>query len=259
MEKEKLESYLNDGLSTRDIQNITGLHRNTISYWIKKYNLTESMKFKKNESFCFGEIDSKEKAYCLGFILADGAISKNNIEISVAMDDKEVLEFISKTINSNVNYDFSYDKALKRFPRARTHKKIEDITKFIGGTLKEFRHFPRVRKDLQKYLLLGIFDADGCVTWGHRKDRNRLWHKITFSSSLKILTGVQQYLYKELNISTIVRPRSDENCSILEFANKKDILVFLNHIYSDSDFIILKRKQLKALALRLKLGEFGET
>ena len=86
-----------------------------------------------------------------------------------------------------------------------------------------------------------------------------MWHKITFSSSLKILTGVQQYLYKELNISTVVRPKSNENCSILEFANKKDILVFLNYIYSDRDFIILKRKQLKAEALRLKLGEFGET
>ena len=32
-------------------------------------------------------------------------------------------------------------------------KKISDITKFTGGYLKKDRHYPRVRDDLEKYLI----------------------------------------------------------------------------------------------------------
>ena len=39
MNKNELEKYLNEGLSTRDIEKITGLNHRTVSYWIKKYEL----------------------------------------------------------------------------------------------------------------------------------------------------------------------------------------------------------------------------
>ena len=129
--------------------------------------------------------------------------------------------------------------------------------KFIGGNLKINRHLPIVRKDLNRYLLLGAFDADGCLTWGRRKDKNRIWHKISFTTSFNIAICLQQILIKELNISTIVRPKSKESCYVIEFANRKDILKFLDYIYCD-DFVVLKRKYLKAKALRLELEENGE-
>ena len=74
---------------------------------------------------------------------------------------------------------------------------------------------------------------------------------------VKILTGVQQFLLKKLSISTIVRPKKNENCYVIEFANKKDVIKFLDYIYSDN-FIVLQRKYLKANALRLELEENGE-
>jgi len=258
MNKELLEQFLSDGKSTREIQEIIGLHHNTISYWINKYNLNDKSQYKKSENYTFTKIDTKEKAYILGFILADGAITNTNTEISVSMQDKEVVEFIAKIINGNVHYDNTFNKQTRRFPRARLIKKIIDITKFIGGQNKPDRHYPIIRHDLEKYMMLGLFDSDGCITWGFRKDKNRLWQKINITSSLKILTGVQQYLIKKLDISTIVRPKKDENCYIIEFSNKHDVLKFLKHIYSDKDFIVLKRKYLKAEALRLELEENGE-
>ena len=107
-------------------------------------------------------------------------------------------------------------------------------------------------------MLQGFFDGDGCITWGYRKDRNRLWHKVSFTSSFSILEGLQQYLFKQ-GITTKVRPKSNENCGVLEFANKKDIIKFYNLVYSDKDFIILRRKYIKYNALRLELEENGET
>lgn len=261
MDKEFLKNLLLEGKSTREIGSLTGYHYKTVCYWIAKHDLKNFMVYKKNPNFNFEKIDTREKAYTLGFILADAGITNTkNVEVSVAIADKEVAEFIAQIINGNVQYDYTFDKKAKRFPRARITKRIKDITKFTGGEAKKDRHYPRVRSDLERYLLLGIFDADGCITWGRRKDKNRLWCKISFTSSFKILTGVQQFLLKELSISTALRPKSNKkDCYVLEFSNKADVLKFIDYLYPNEEFIILQRKYSKSCALRLELEEFGGT
>lgn len=258
MDKEFLKYCLEKGMSTRDIEKICDKKRSTISYWINKYDLKEYMKFQKKDNYKFEKIDTPEKAYTLGFVLADGCINNKNVEIAVALRDKCVIDFIAKVINANVHTSTYLNKKTRQFPYARICKKITDITKFTGGYVKKDRHYPRVREDLERYLILGLFDADGCITWGRRKDKNRIWQKVLFASQLNILTGVQRYLINKLGISTVVRPKAKEDCYVLEFANKSDVIKFCKHIYPDEEFIILKRKYLKYKALRLELEENGE-
>lgn len=260
MSKDELLKLLLEGKSTRAIAKELGIGKSTVSYWIKKYDLEDYVKYKKHENnYKFNKIDTKEKAYALGFILADSGITpKNIVEISVEKNDKEIVEFISNIIESNINIDNTFNKEKRRFPRVRTSRKINDILKFTSGRLKKERHYPRVRKDLERYLLLGFFDADGCVTWGIRKDRKRMWQKVSFTSQLHLLEGVQKILYNEIGISSTIRPKSNENCYIIEFSNKEDVLKFINYIYpKDDDFIILQRKYLKANVLRLELEDIG--
>jgi len=205
-------------------------------------------------------IDSKEIAYLIGFIAADGNIDhRDHIELSVGIKDKEILEFFSEVFKTNLNEDLTKIKRTRRFPRIRSTRKIIDIRKFLGGRLKEERSLPRVRIYLLKYLILGFFDADGCITWGRRRDRNRLWYKVSFTSSYKLLLSLQKILIEQVNISSIIRPKKGENCFVLEFSSKTDVLKFLEYIYADKTFVILKRKFDNYNALRLELGEFGET
>ena len=175
-----------------------------------------------------------------------------------SLEDKEVLDFISSVINARVFENHLLDKKKRIFPNVRMSKTIIDIHTFIGGSnFKEGRNLPIVSKELRRYLLQGFFDGDGCVAWGIRKDRGRIWQKISFTSSLSLLTAVQQILIKEIDVSSVIRPKSGENCYVLEFANKEDVLKFLNYIYPNEQFIILQGKYLNQKALRLKLGEFG--
>ena len=44
-----------------------------------------------NETY-FSEIDTKEKAYILGYLLADGYINNSTLEFGCALADKEILE-----------------------------------------------------------------------------------------------------------------------------------------------------------------------
>lgn len=260
MNREILEQYLKDGLSTRDIAQVCGLHHNTVSYWISKYNLNNISRYKKTKNYTFNKIDTKEKAYCLGFILGDACITPSNTDICISLQDKDIIYFIQSIIGGNIIENNKLGKKKKQFPSIRLIKKISDITKFTGGYNKVDRHYPIVREDLERYLIQGFFDAEGCITWGYRKDKNRLWQKVSFTSQYKMLEGVQQYLFKKVGIATKLKPKSDSTkCFVLEFANKKDVLNFYYHLYQDNDFIILKRKYLKYDALRLELEEFGES
>ena len=261
MSRDILLKLLLEGKSTREIAEILNVGKSTVGYWINKYNLKGYMKHhSRKENYKFGKIDSKEKAYSLGFILADSNITpKNIVEISVEKKDVEILEFISQVIGSDISIDNTFDKKTRRFPRARTSRKINDILTFSSGRLKEDRHYPRIRKDLERYMLLGFFEADGCITWGKRKDRNRIWQKVCFTSQLHLLEGIQKMLYNNIGISSTIRPKSNDNCYVIEFSNKDDVLKFINYIYpKDDNFCILQRKYLKANALRLELEENGE-
>ena len=263
MNRKLLEKYLEKGLTQQEIAKIVGKAKSTIGYWITKYGLNDKSKYKKpkyKNPKMFNKIDTPEKAYIIGYALADGYINDNVVEFGCCLEDKKILQFIAEYIGANYTEDSTYIPKTKRFPRARiTIGNLDLITDFNKHcSSKENKHCPIIPKNLEKYLVQGFFDGDGCLTWGRRKDRNRLWQKISFTSSLKILEGIQQILLKQCAISTIIRPKSNENCFVLEFANREDILKFLNFIYPNDSFIILKRKYDKAQALRLELGEFGE-
>ena len=205
------------------------------------------------------KINSKELAYVIGFISADASIDKiNRVEISTSIKDKSIIEFISKIIDSNISVDETYIQEKKIFPRYRTSRKITDILKFVGNRKKEFRNIPIISNEFTKYLVLGFFDGDGCITWGRRKDRNRIWQNISFTSSYFLLESIQKILLK-IGISSSIKPKGTEKCFVLKISSKKDVLKFCEWIYSDEDFIILKRKFDVFRALRLELGEFGET
>lgn len=264
MDKIKLQEYLEKGLTNREIAKLEGLGKSTIGYWVSKYNLNDYLKYKKpqyKDINYFNKIDTKEKAYILGFLLGDGCLTDNNLILNIALGDIEVINFISNEIGCNIQTSNKLDKKKRIFPNANicigNMSIIKSLKMLFGGYNKDERHIPIVSPKYERYLLQGFFDAEGCVTWGKRKDRDRLWHKISFTSQYKMLEGIQNILYKN-DIITKLRPKSDGDCYVIEFSNKKSVVKFLNLIYPNDEFIVLKRKFKNAQALRLELGEFGE-
>lgn len=263
MDKKLLEQYLLEGLTHKQISELTGKSKSTIGYWITKHELNSLSKYAKpqyKDLAQFNKIDSKEKAYIIGYLLADGYITDSVVGLGCCIEDKEILKFICDYTGANYREDLAYNPTARRFPRARAQigapSLVRDILKHCSS--KENKHCPIIPKELERYLLQGFFDGDGCITWGIRKDRNRIWQKISFTSSYKVLIGIQQILLKQCNIASAIHPKANENCYVLEFSSKENVLKFLNYIYPDNSFIILKRKYKKANALRLELGEFGE-
>lgn len=258
LEKQFLEECLNKGMSTRDISKLTGVSKSNIGYLINKYDLGDLNKHNKPIPYRFENIDTPAKAYALGFILCDAGISDiGYVSINTSITNSQPVQFIAWLTGGNCNYDYKFDKKKRIFPKCKYGRRMVDILRFIGGPNKDQRHFPRLRQDLELYLMLGVFDADGCITWGRRKDRNRLWHKITIKSSFNILYGVQQFLYNKLNIPTKIYPVKNENCFVLEFSDRDRVMYFLNWLYQNPQAVILYKKYQKYCALRLELEENG--
>lgn len=196
----------------------------------------------------FNKITTKEQAYIIGFLFGDGYISiKNDVRLDIAIKDKEIAKEISNYFsNSTYKEDLRFNKKQKKFPKAivsfRDRLFGKELIKLYGGRVKVEKRFPIISKHLEPYFVLGFFDADGTITWGYRKDRNRLWQKVSFTSPRNMLYGLQQVLLKQ-GISTIIRPKSNENVDIIEFANEFDVYKFYKYLPKDS--IFLKRKDNK--------------
>ena len=256
IKKDELENFLKEGKTAGEIGEILGVASSSVSRCVREYGLDYLYGKPKYPPFHLDKIETKEMAYFLGFIIADGSVNHELVEISLGKEDIEVLELFSEILGIPFRTDLRLDKSMRRFPRVRIVRKIIGINKFIGGSAKKDRNVPILSKELEHYMVQGIFDADGYITWGRRKDRNKIWHKVTFSSSFGILEPLQKILYK-IGISTMVKPKSNEDCFVLEFANKNDVLKFYDYLYSDKFFIPMKRKFERYNALRLELGGFS--
>lgn len=258
MEKNILENYLRQGMSYIKIANKENISKSNVKYWVDKYHLRNHSNFSKEyqknvDHALFNKIDNPEKAYILGFLMGDGYINeRGDVSFGVSINDKKLLYDISSWMpwDTKVDLDFKLDKKKRRFPRARLNIRSRgvgrDLIKHFGDRLSSKRHTPRIPKALEVYLLAGFFDADGCITWGYRKDRNRLWHKISFTAADTILIGIQKILIKH-EISTIIKPKKNENVFIIEFANKKDIIKFSKIIPTDSFRLVRKVNRLNEL------------
>jgi len=263
MEKSKLENYLKDNLSYRKIATLERCSPKKVEYWVNKHSIKFLAKYNKEyqknvDHNFFNKIDTKEKAYIVGFIMGDGYISdKLDVYLGLAIKDKQLIYDIDNYIpwECIVKEDLTFDKKTKRFPRVRfgfrSRNFGKNLIKYFGNRLASERNTPIVPKHYEKYLLAGFFDADGCITFGERKDRNKKWQKISFTASDTILIGVQKILLKH-EISTIIKPKKDEKVFIIEFAAKKDIIKFANLLPIDG--IRLKRKVIKLNDLILKIN-----
>ena len=197
-------------------------------------------------SYNINKIDNKDSAYIVGFIAADGHITENNrIDLKIGIADREILEYISNIIGE-VNITDRHITDLKRriHPHSRIGFRFDTITMFLSGRLKDDRSLPIVKESLNKYLIQGFFDGDGCITWGYRKDRNRLWQKVSFTSSFSLLNSLQKKLLN-YEISTTIQPKTGEDCFVMEFSNELDVFKFFK-IINTTDYK-LKRKYVNYL------------
>ena len=187
---------------------------------------------------------SKNSAYILGFLFADGCINKNKIHNYLVVElnpkDIEILEFIKKEIQPNLKIKF-YTKINKKrkkiYHSAGLHFSssdlVEDLINFgcvPNKTKKEIR-IPNIPQEFYKDFIRGYFDGDGSINISN----NGKYGCYMCCSSISFLKDVQ-------NILGFGIISKSNNPFRINFYSKKDLELFFDYIYNDEDIFYLKRK-----------------
>lgn len=133
-----------------------------------------------NENY-FSTIDTVNKAWVLGFLMADGSVRKdrNEIRINLSAVDVEILEKIKEEMN--IERDIVTEITNQGYSIATlswtSEQQKKDLAKFGIVPNKTYLplHLPKLNNDsLILAFILGYFDGDGCFTFTDKYCRFRI-------------------------------------------------------------------------------------
>jgi hypothetical protein len=204
----------------------------------------------------FEKIENKHQAYLIGYLCGDGGINtsthKRKARVYVVSVAKDTIDYFKDTYCPDNEVSVRLNNNVKKGIFAKqpaytlnfSSKFSETFNKFGILSKKEDRVLVNIPKRFMRYYILGIFDADGHISFGNRKDRNRLWGNFAIThQSYNVLHSIQTYLVNELNIATSVTQRKEENCIDLKTSNRDSLLKIFHWIYSDADEIKYNKKK----------------
>jgi hypothetical protein len=194
----------------------------------------------------FEKIDSEEKAYWLGFILADGCIfssSENNkkLRICISKKDEQILKNFCNSIHLSKEAITEVPTVNAVAVKLTSTKLYYDLTaNGVRENKTKFGHgIPIFSQDLTNHFIRGYFDGDGScfVTKAGSKRVSILGHKDFLEW---IIIQFNKFNIKANKIS------SHKNGAWYEyhFSNRHDVILTYQYLYKNAS-LYLKRKKLK--------------
>lgn len=195
----------------------------------------------KNKNY-FKTIDSEDKAYFLGFLLADGNISKtsNRLCFTINSDDDYILETFKEKINSSnivrryVVHDKRTNKNYNSSVFQVSSKELKEDLSNLGFTPYKSEYFDFSSIKDNKYFnhfLRGLFDGDGYVA-----KKGSVTMLISTKEFLEYLSAT--YFSNSFLLINVAKTKNVWRAYI---NSKETSLSFLDFIYKDAT-IFLKRK-----------------
>lgn len=267
LRKDEIIELFNNGISPRKIAKLLNIYDQTvynllkylnIDYTSKKYKRSQA-KYSLNTNY-FEIIDTEEKAYFLGFIVADGYISRNGYSLVISLNsiDKDILIKFLNSIGSNMNVKdfikenkYAHSKVSVNSKEFISHLINKNIysNKSLTMNSSVFNYVP---DNLKRHFLRGYFDGDGNLCYGKKYSSGTKY-------SIQII-GTKEFLLDTYNkcCKTNNTLYKYKTCNMYCWKITKKSLVddFLYYIYNDCN-VYLDRKYNMACA-KVKLRDMLE-
>lgn len=218
-------------------------------------------KYSVNENF-FKQIDSQCKAQILGFIAADGCISKNSLIIAISDKDANYLEWINKKLEytgqvKRYRNTGGFNINLKRYCSRlaiSNQRIVKDLSRYGIVPQKSLKMtFPNegcIPDEYIKYFILGYLEGDGCIcVLPKYKIAN-----VQICGTKEFLGRLQDILKEKIDINsnigrTDIEKARNVNAYVLRITGNQQVLKFLNWIYDNNEFK-MQRKYDKFLEVK---------
>ena len=254
--KEILYLYTVKNISIRKIADQYNVGYKPITRILKENNITTKKNDfyrKKNcdENF-FDIIDTEEKAYWLGFIYADGCLSKtktcDRLEIKLAETDKNHLEKFKQSLQSEHHIGTyissnGYNIGKPYCSLAIVNRCLADglISKGISYQKTHILQFPnenQVPNDLISHFIRGYFDGDGSV-YCHQDSGVG---GISFTGTENMLNSILMHIKTVVPTNTQVHQYKNKDIYDLKIGGRNCFHQCYEYLY-DNATIFLDRKK----------------
>lgn len=212
-----------------------------------------------NHSY-FKEINSKQKAYWLGLLLADGNLQhledRGNcwrITLELMSDDKYLVEKFRNDVQSNLNVKtyINHSGFQKKDGKPHETSKLVLHSSEMASDLLKYGMIPQKSDNLTKLpsiddsymgaFLLGYFDGNGSVTFD---SKNKSLKKIVFYSSHDFCESIKNYLYNQLGLPlNKVVDQKDAKVSLLTYGCQDDVIRLRDYMYDQMDTCLIRKKE----------------
>lgn len=263
MDKNTLKILLSEyknGKTMTFLSKTLGFDRSVIRYWLKKEGIElrdrdAYHKYSYDKSY-FEKIDSPEKAYFLGFIMADGCISNKSLIINIQERDRKILDLFKESIRYTGEIQFIkrarptwQDQVKIQIHDLDLVKQLENLGIFERKSLN--LRFPNyITSDLINHFIRGYFDGDGSVGIydNKRKVKNKiyLYRLLSFNiiSTLEFSNSLKTIL-EDLGINVCLSPHVNKKMWYIKVCSKNGNKIFYDFIYKDCKDFYLNRKKAK--------------
>lgn len=276
---EELVTMYNSGMSLSEIAKVTSGSKGAMSVRQRLQDLgidtsysTNIDKYREKMSRVFHQytldenvfdvIDTEEKAYWLGFLMADGYNheDRNAICLRLQSEDLEILEKFKAFLKSDAPI-YTYSRITKVNHLHRHYSEVRVNSVHLSQQLSKLGciqgktyllEFPTcVPNSLINHFIRGYFDGDGCICVRPRKRKNSTYieYQLTIVGKEDAILKMQDFIVKETGVSKTKLERPKNNfAKVIHYTGRKVVTKILDYLYRDAT-IFLKRKHDKYLEI----------
>lgn len=258
LKKEIIEYYLSQPMTLKQVEKKYELSTPTIIKildGIPRYPKAKLFNPDLQEHF-FQNIDTEEKAYFLGLMIADGNVFKDNtgrqasISITLDLKDEYILQKFKKVLNTNTN--IGKDGRGCGQIAVRSNIMAQDLQKYgVIPRKSNITYLPSIsNENMMNHLIRGIFDGDGSIIARPNPNdidkNNRYLHSISFCGTHQLMEDISKFCEKVLFLKIIpkVYDYKDRQLSEIKIQNIEDIKTFGDWLYKDATIYLTRKRDI---------------
>ena len=201
-------------------------------------------KYNFNEDY-FEKIDTEDKAYFLGFIVADGCISSKFNRISIIQKETDILYEFKRYIKSEGNIFTSNARNISSFTIS-SNKTKNDLQKLgVSSNKTMVVKYPDIPENLQSHFMRGVFDGDGCISL--RTDKRDNQQRGQFNICSGSYDFIKEYYDRLVNYCKL-SGKNKIRCPkgtyyVVDWGGLSDIENIYSFLYKDANVFLNRKKE----------------
>ena len=185
----------------------------------------------------FDVVDTEEKAYVVGFLMADGYViePKNRAPswgITLQSQEKYILEKFKSLVGSDNKIVFNRNEYV--FIASSQHM-VNELAKYniVPRKCKTISFaYETIPPHFYRHVIRGLFDGDGCISG----------QICSFYGNEEMVTNIRAILYDAFGIAQNKVHVKKDGVAIFSFSSKKDVTAFYHYLYDDATIFLTRKK-----------------